>query len=115
MSGREANYGLQPLGAGIGLRAQHYSDLLAPAHQGHASRSIPWLEVLADNYLAQGGAALHNLEAIRRAYPVTFHCVGMSLGSTDPLDMGYLGRLRELADRFEPHWISDHLAWCLLN
>jgi uncharacterized protein (UPF0276 family) len=39
------------------------------------------------------------------------HGVSLSIGSVDPLDMGYLRRLRELARAIEPAWISDHLCW----
>lgn len=35
----------------------------------------------------------------------------MSIGSTDPLDMRYLSRLKQLAAEIEPMWISDHLCW----
>lgn len=35
----------------------------------------------------------------------------MSIGSMDPLDESYLKRLKELVDRFDPMWISDHLCW----
>jgi uncharacterized protein (UPF0276 family) len=51
------------------------------------------------------------LQAVREDYPVTLHGVGMSLGSTDPLDRGYLEKVRSLARRIEPAWISDHLCW----
>ncbi|MFZ0485929.1 MAG: DUF692 domain-containing protein, partial [Arenicellales bacterium] len=44
-------------------------------------------------------------------YPVVMHGVSLSIGGTDPLDRDYLRRLKELADRIEPHWISDHLCW----
>ncbi len=35
----------------------------------------------------------------------------MSIGSTHPLDHGYLSQLKTLAARIEPEWISDHLCW----
>jgi uncharacterized protein (UPF0276 family) len=35
----------------------------------------------------------------------------MSIGSTDPLNMAYLGGLKKLVDELEPQWISDHLCW----
>ena len=35
----------------------------------------------------------------------------MSLGSSDPLNFEYLARLKSVADRFQPEWVSDHLAW----
>jgi uncharacterized protein (UPF0276 family) len=97
-------------GAGIGLRAQHYTELFdAP------NKPIPWLEVLADNFMAAGGPALANLERARSLYPISFHCVGMSLGSSDPLNRDYFHRLKQLVERFQPAEISDHLAWVGVN
>ena len=92
-------------GAGIGLRSLHHETIL------RERPGVPWFEVLVENYLAQGSAPLDHLGAIRADYPVTFHGVGLSLGSTDPLDMRHLRRLRELIERYEPAWYSDHLSW----
>ena len=91
-------------GAGIGLRSKHYQEIL------RGSR-IPWFEVLTENYFGDGGLPLHFLERIRADYPVTLHGVGLSLGSTDPLNFDYLNRLKALIDRIEPTYVSDHLAW----
>ncbi len=92
-------------GAGVGLRTPHY------AHIEQQKPSIPWFEALVDNYLGKGGAPLRHLESVRQDYPLTFHGVGMSLGSTDPLNMAYLGRLKDLVERFQPAYVSDHLCW----
>ncbi len=92
-------------GAGIGLRSTHYQDIL------NDKAAVPWFEVLSENYFGDGGLPLHYLEQVRSDYPVTLHGVGMSLGSTDPLDFSYLARLKQLAEQIEPAWISDHLAW----
>lgn len=92
-------------GVGIGLRSSHTRAILAELPP------IPWLEVLTDNYLCEGGPLLAGLDRIRQRYPVVLHGVGMSLGSTDPLDLEYLARIRRLAERIEPAWISDHLSW----
>ncbi len=91
-------------GAGIGLRPPHYQDIL------NQKPAVPWFEVLSDNYLSPGGLPLYYLERVRQDYPVTLHGVGMSLGSTDPLNLEYLARLKRLAERVEPAHISDHLA-----
>ncbi|NEO92098.1 MAG: DUF692 domain-containing protein [Moorea sp. SIO3G5] len=96
-------------GAGIGLRSAHYQDILTHKH------TIPWFEVLLDNYLTSQGLPLHYLEKVRQNYPVTLHGVGMSLGSTDPLDLEYLTNLKELAQQIEPAYISDHLSWISVN
>ena len=92
-------------GAGIGLRAEHVSDIL------EGRPDIPWFEALTENYIGAGGLPLYHLEQVRASYPITLHGVGMSLGSTDPLNETYLSRLRRLMQRIEPEWISDHLAW----
>jgi len=39
------------------------------------------------------------------------HGVSLSIGSTAPLDLDYIARVRRLAERCEPEWISDHLCW----
>ena len=103
-------------GAGIGLRTKHYQDILAKTSPFEndileGRPAVPWFEVLTDNYLGDGGQPLAYLDQVRQHYPITLHGVGMSLGSTDPLNLDYLRKLRRLADRVEPAWVSDHLAW----
>jgi uncharacterized protein (UPF0276 family) len=92
-------------GFGLGLRPEHYGDFVA------APQAVDWLEILSDNYLVPGGKPLHYLERIRRDYPLAMHGVAMNLGSCDPLDRTYLRAIRRLADRVEPHIVSDHLCW----
>ncbi len=96
-------------GCGIGLRMEHFDDIAAYAKTRKAA--IPWLEVLSDNYLLEGTPQRDYLYQIRHDYPVTFHGVGLSIGSTSPLDNNYLTRLKKLKDDIQPAWISDHLCW----
>lgn len=93
------------IGAGIGLRGQHIHQVL------DEKPDVPWFEILADNHLAQGGLIPQQLTAVRDCYAMTFHCVGMSIAGTDPLDMDYLACTKQLADQFQPAWISDHLCF----
>ena len=65
----------------------------------------------SENYFGEGGAPLRILERLRAHYPLSLHGVGMSLGSTDPLDRGHLAKLKALIERFEPGLVSDHLSW----
>ena len=51
------------------------------------------------------------LTKIRERYPVSLHGVGLSIGSTDPLNDFHLKRLRALADRVAPGLVSEHLSW----
>jgi len=92
-------------GVGLGLRSCHYSHILK-----HLP-SIAWFEVLADNYMGDGGQPLDYLSQIREHYPITFHSVGLSLGGSDPLSVPYLNKLKALKERFEPAWLSDHICW----
>lgn len=93
------------LGHGLGLRVDHYDAIL----EDHPA--IDWLEIVSENYLVPGGRPLDYLERFRERYPLVMHGVSLSIGSTDPLDREYLKSLRELAERVQPAWISDHLCW----
>jgi len=98
-----------PVRAGIGLRAPHYREVL------ESRPHIGWLEVHSENYFGAGGPPLHYLERIREHYPISLHGVGMSLGSTDPLDTNHLARLKALIERIEPGLVSDHVSWSSVN
>jgi uncharacterized protein (UPF0276 family) len=97
-------------GFGLGLRPQHYDDILDRYQEGRTS-GFDWLEILTENYLVPGGQPLRYLERIRECHPVVMHGVSLSIGSTDALDLDYLTQVRDLADRIEPAWVSDHLCW----
>ena len=94
-----------PLGYGLGLRPVYYDEILA------TRPPVDWFEIISENYMLAGGRPLAILERVRADYPVVMHGVSMSLASTDPLNLDYLGRLKALADRFQPAWVSDHVAW----
>ncbi|MCC7489721.1 MAG: DUF692 domain-containing protein [Gammaproteobacteria bacterium] len=94
-----------PATAGIGLRAAHHADFLA------TRPAIPWVEVHSENFFADGGRQLQVLDAVRRDYGLSLHGVGLSLGSTDPLDPEHLRRLARLVRRVEPALVSEHVAW----
>jgi len=93
------------LGFGLGLRVDHYETLIDEPGK------VEWLEIVSENYLVPGGRPLRWLERFRERFPLVMHGVSMSIGGTDPLDMGYLNQLAALAKRVEPAWISDHLCW----
>jgi uncharacterized protein (UPF0276 family) len=96
-------------GFGAGLRAPHYSDILAD----DAGR-LDWFEAITENYLEPGGQPRAMLRRIRERAPVTLHGVSLSLGSTDPIDRRYLRAVRDLAREIEPALVSDHLCFSSL-
>jgi len=93
------------LGFGLGLRPDHYETVLAERP------AVDWFEVITENYLVPGGKPLHYLTRVREYYPLVMHGVSLSVGSSAPLDLDYVRRVRSLAARIEPAWISDHLCW----
>ncbi len=93
------------LGFGLGLRTPHYNDFLS------APQPLDWLEIITDNFLVDGGKPLVMLERIRRDYPMAMHGVAMSIGAGEGVEVAYLRRVKALADRIEPLWVSDHLCW----
>jgi uncharacterized protein (UPF0276 family) len=94
-----------PLGFGVGLRRPHYIYILDEQPQ------MDWFEVISENFMVEGGRPLEVLEGVRSQCPIVMHGVSLSIGSTDPLNIGYLRQLATIARRFEPAWISDHLCW----
>ncbi len=94
-----------PAQAGIGLRAQHYHEVV------ETRPATGWFEVHSENYFGDGGPPLSYLERVRRDYPLSLHGVGLSLGTTDPLNLKHLQKLKSLIARFAPGLVSEHLCW----
>ena len=94
-----------PARAGIGLRAPHRRELL------ERRPAAAWLEVHSENYFAEGGRAVAELDELRQHYPLSFHGVGLSLGSADPLDTDHLAHLKRALERYAPALVSEHLCW----
>lgn len=94
---------------GLGFRTQYAEEI------ARAPSSVDWLEVLSDHYLEVGGPRRRLLEELCRAHPVALHGVGLGVAGSNPLDLRYLGALRELVLRCEPVYVSDHLCWTALD
>ncbi|HEU4624484.1 MAG TPA: DUF692 domain-containing protein [Steroidobacteraceae bacterium] len=91
--------------AGLGFRPEYFEHALACARAGQ------WYEIHAENYMVDGGPRLAMLEALRGAFPISVHGVGLSLAADCDPDAAHLARLCQVARRAEPFLISEHLAW----
>ena len=94
-----------PPTAGFGLRHPHVLDVIS------RPPAIDWVEVHTENYMVPGGPRLRQLDAIRERFDLSFHGVGLSLGSVDEPDREHLTRIRDLVRRYRPAALSDHIAW----
>jgi uncharacterized protein (UPF0276 family) len=90
---------------GIGFKPQHFDAILADA------QPPGFIEVHAENYMGEGGAPHAMLRRLRERIALSIHGVGLSIGSSAPLDTGHLARLKALCDRYQPESFSEHLAW----
>jgi uncharacterized protein (UPF0276 family) len=97
--------GLPDWGVGVGLRAPHH------AHIFEHRPPVDWLEIISENYFAEGGHSAATLARVLETYRVVQHGVALSIGSTADLDHDYLRRLKRLLATTGSPWVSDHLCW----
>lgn len=89
---------------GLGLRQPHYRYIL------ENETAVGWFEVHSENFFLPS-IARDLLLKIREKYPISLHGIGLSLGSSDGLQMEHLRRLKELENMIDPFLLSEHLSW----
>ena len=94
-----------PPGAGVGFKPQHFDDIVEDCGR------VDFIEVHAENYMGDGGLPHARLGQLRQRTALSVHGVGLSIGGAQALDESHLQRLARLCDRYEPHSVSEHLAW----
>jgi len=97
--------GLPNLGLGIGLRTVHFNHILENQPE------VDWFEIISENFMDSRGRPRHVLDQLAERYRIVMHGVSLSIGSTDPLNMDYLRKLKSLADAIQAQWVSDHVCW----
>ncbi|MFT7388941.1 MAG: hypothetical protein ACI8VC_002203 [Candidatus Endobugula sp.] len=96
-------------GVGIGLKPQHYDEILS------TKPALDWLEVHPENYMGAGGLPHKYLRKICEHYPLSLHGVGLSLGSADGISDEHLTALTTVVKRYQPAQVSEHLSWSHWN
>ena len=94
-----------PARAGTSFKGEHAGTVLGDRPD------VGWFEVHPENYMVAGGPRLAALEALRGAYPLSLHGVGLSLGGAGRLDRDHMTALCGLVERFRPALVSEHIAW----
>lgn len=103
------NFNLPAFGAGAGLRHSHFEEIIRTRPE------CDWFEVITENFINYGGWARECLREINRHYPLIAHGVGLSVGSTDPLDRVFLKKLKIFAEEIRSPWVSDHLCFTMVD
>ncbi|WP_437621421.1 DUF692 domain-containing protein [Sorangium sp. So ce1151] len=96
-------------GFGLGLRPKHFGDALA------GGLAVDCVEIIAENFVGRGGRPRAALDRVRRGASVLVHAVGMDVAGFDPIDMGHVLGIRDLADEIEADLVSDHLCFSRLG
>lgn len=94
-------------GVGIGLRREHFDAILA------TERRIDWLEIIPENFMANGGRGTRTLLDCQQRWAIGAHGVALSLGGPDPLNADYLDALGRLLDRLEVDEFTEHLCYAV--
>ncbi|MEI6730013.1 MAG: DUF692 domain-containing protein [Pseudomonadota bacterium] len=98
------------LGFGLGLRAEHYQEVLESR-----PKTVDWFEIISENFIEAHQGYLEMLADLRADYTIVMHGVSLSIGSFDPLNLDYLTKIKKLADNIQAPWLSDHLCWTGIN
>lgn len=95
-------------GVGLGLRHRHFQEFI------ENKPDVPWLEVHTENFFSQHSTSSKYLAKIRQDYPISAHCVGLSVGSATvacPVREQHLQKIKHTIDWLQPSMVSDHLSW----
>lgn len=95
-------------GVGLGLRHRHFKEFITD------KPNVPWLEVHTENFFSPDSTAAKYLAKIRQDYPISAHCVGLSLGSATnacPIRAKHLQNIKATLEWLQPDLVSDHLSW----
>ncbi len=103
------NHQFKNLGFGLGLRFPHYQYIM------ENKPNIDWFEIISENYLCAHQGYIDYLVDLRKDYQIVMHGVSLSIGSTDPINLSYLAKLKNLSKKIDAAWISDHLCFTGIN
>ena len=95
-------------GVGLGLRHRHFQEFI------ENKPDVAWLEVHTENFFSQHSTSSKYLAKIRQDYPISAHCVGLSIGSAVvacPVREQHLQQIKKTIGWLQPSMVSDHLSW----
>ncbi len=96
-------------GVGIGLRREHYGEIL------QCTRPLDFLEIVPENFVGRGGAPLSLLRRCAERWPIAAHGVSVSPGGGDAFDGDYLAGLGALLGECGVERYTDHLCYAAIG
>ena len=95
---------------GVGLRYQHYQDVINSVNNQTTENQVDFIEVHAENFYAKGGLVLSLLEEVSESYGVSIH--GTSLGlASKIIPNEAINAFKTLINKINPILVSDHASF----
>jgi len=70
------------------------------------------MEVAPENWIGVGGRLGRRFAEYTERFPFVCHGLSLSLGAPEPLDRGFLERVRRFLDQHDIRGYSEHLSYC---
>lgn len=100
-------FGLVPSEVGLGLRREMLSSVLE-----QQNTDIDFFEVAPENWLPYGGSYQKKFRQLTERYPFICHGLSLSLGSPEPLDLGFIRQIKAFLKEHQIKLYSEHLSYC---
>lgn len=91
---------------GIGFRKDFAEEFI----QSHVLRPA-FVEVAPENWIGVGGYWKKQLKQVTEKYPLYTHGLSLSIGSPDPLDFTFLGKVKAFLEEYKVPIYSEHLSY----
>ena len=96
-------------GAGLGLRRTLFSEL--DEQREAVAQGLDFVEAAPENWIGVGGRSAGQFHAWLEHFPLVCHGLSLSLGGVDPLDIGFLKRIKAFLDDTGALLYSEHLSF----
>jgi uncharacterized protein (UPF0276 family) len=94
-------------GTGLGLRRSFLTEIIA-----NPPAQVEFYEVAPENWMTLGGKLGKQFRAMTERFEFICHGLSLSIGSSDPLDEGFVRDLKKFMAEHGIKFYSEHLSYC---
>ncbi len=94
-------------GTGLGLRRSFLTEIIA-----NPPTQVDFYEVAPENWMTLGGKLGKQFKALTERFEFICHGLSLSIGSSDPLDEGFVRDLKKFMAEHGIKFYSEHLSYC---
>jgi uncharacterized protein len=97
-------------GAGLGLKRELIPQIQA-AYGQNLIRNLHFVEIAPENWLGAGGKTAQQLDWFAERYPIVCHGLCLSLGGVSPLNIDFLGQVKQFLQQYQIPLYTEHLSY----